>query len=602
MNKIKKTNPDKKKQYKQFGISLGISFGVLLIGFLAYILLFNGAKAALKDIEKGKAYFTEGKYDLAAAAYKSAVNNDPKNATALLGLATSYDELGKDDEAITLMLKAIDDAPGNDNFYKFIIQNYVKNNKIDKALEFINNIKHPPILYKLKDIRPTNLKFSPNPGSYDKYISVTISTDAGCTIYYTTDGSLPNLNSQKYTSPIKVDKDKLNLRAFAVNADNIISDESSVIYNIYNDNQKYVFYDTKIEAIVRSILNRPTGDILYKDIIKVTRLSNFDSAGKPIEGYIRKLDDLLAMKSLTELVLNNEPVLTGFGVFSSLTALKNVTLNGCGIDDNELKDICAATWITTLMVDKNQISDLTQLTQLSQLQNFSASDNRIASVEAFGVLTGIRQLNLSKNSLTNIDSLSKLTAVTSLDISGNSISDFNTLLSLKAVEDLKLSSNKIADLSGISVLSGLKNLYIAENLITDIAPLSQVRSLSILDLSKNNIKNLDPISKLSLTQLILSNCGINDLMPLAGLNTLKYLDVKNDTLSTSICPYINDITDINALSVLNNLEVVKLSLNPNLISIKKLQYCPNLKSVYVIGCDNITANDLSGTNIQIYLS
>ncbi len=601
MSKIKKTNPNKKKQFKQFGISLGISCGVLLIGFLAYIFLFNGAKAALKDIEKGKAYFTEEKYDLAAAAYKSAVNKDAKNAVALL-VAMSYDELGKDDEAITLIIKAIDDAPGNDSFYKFIIQNYVKNNKIDKALEFINNIKHPPILYKLKDIRPTNLKFSPNPGSYDKYISVTMTTDKDSTIYYTTDGSLPNLNSQKYTSPIKVDKDKLTLRAFAVNADNIISDESSVIYNIYTDNQKYVFYDTKIEAIVRSILNRPTGDILYKDIIKVTRLSNFDSAGKPIEGYIRKLDDLLAMKSLTELVLNNEPVLTGFGVFGSLNSLKSLTLNGCGIDDNELKDICTATWITSLKVDKNQISDLTQLTQLCQLQGFSASDNRIASVEAFGVLTGIRQLNLSKNNLTNIDSLSKLTAVTALDISGNSISDFNTLLSLKAVEDLKLSSNKIANLSGISVLSALKNFYIAENQITDIAPLSQVRGLSILDLSKNNIKNLSPISNLPLTQLMISNCGINDLTPLASLDTLKYLDVKNDTLSTSISPYINDITDIVPISRLGSLEVVKLSLNRNLISIKKLQYCPNLKSVYCIDCPNITANDLSGTNIQIYLN
>lgn len=597
--KLKRKTSVNKKQYLNYIISFGISIVILIIAFAAIMIFGDRTKIALAEVKKGDAYFEQGKYSLAEQAYRNAVNNNSKDENARLKLAETLVKLDKGDSAVKLMTDSINLNPGDENYYIFIIKYYVSSNQISKALEFINNINHPPVLMKIKDERPAGIKFTPNPGSYDKFISVAMASDNDSTIYYTQDGSQPDLNSAKYTTPVKIEVARMNIRAIAVDSKNMISDEASVIFNIYNDSQPYQFADSKIEAIVRSQLKKPNDTIMYSDIIKITRLSNFDADGKPIDGLIKKLDDLLAMKSLSELVLNNEPVLTGFSVFSSLNSLKSVTLNGCEIDDSDFRDICAANWIISLKLDKNQITDLTQLTQLSSLQIFTASENKISSVEAFGVLTGIKQLDLSKNSIVIIDTLSRLTALTTLNLSSNKINNINPILSLNNLTDLKLSNNQINNISGISVLKNLKKLNLSENSITDISPLANFSSLYYLDLSKNNLSDLSALSKLTLNQLELENCNITDLSPLSGIATLTYLDLRNTTTQKNVCPYVNDITDLTPLSSLQNLDVVFLNLNINLVNLRPLQSCSSLKTVYCNECPRVDKTTLSGTNIDV---
>ena len=47
--------------------------------------------------------------------------------------------------------------------------------------------------------------FSEESGFYSDPLSVEINAPEGCTVYYTTDGSMPTLDSQKYSGPIKVE-------------------------------------------------------------------------------------------------------------------------------------------------------------------------------------------------------------------------------------------------------------------------------------------------------------------------------------------------------------------------------------------------------------
>lgn len=600
MSSIKKPISERKKQYKKFYISLGTTIGIMFLVLIAFLLLNNNSKLSLEQTKKGQDYFAIKNYQKAEEAFKKALSADEKNNTARLGLAETLDLLEKDDEAVIIALKGIELSPGNIDFYRFVIQNYTKNNKIEKALEFLLEITNQPILLKLKDERPAPIKLSPNPGSYDRPITVTLSSDINSTIYYTLDGSSPNLNSLKYTAPLPIDTEKTTLKAIAINTSYLIGDEVTVSYNIYKENQRYTFIDGVIENIVRSILSRPTGDILYKDIITITSLSNYDINGKPIVDYIRNLDDLLAMKSLSDLSLNNQPAIGSFSVFASLGALRNVNLSACGIDDSDLKDICAAKWITSLKLDKNQISDLTQLTQIDSLSVFSASDNKIGSIEPLGILAGIKELNLSKNNLTNIETISKLSVLKTLDLSSNNITSFNPLLSLTNIEELKLSNNSIQNISGIAVLSKITILNLASNKLDNITPLSSLSVLNYLDLSNNKIVDLSSLSNLKLTTLVLINCGISDLTPLSTINTLKILDLKNNTLSANISPYINDITDLSPISQLLELEEINVSLNSNLTSLKPLKKCSKLTTIYCLDCENVDKSDFTSSSIKVY--
>ncbi|MCR4852455.1 MAG: M6 family metalloprotease domain-containing protein, partial [Prevotella sp.] len=87
------------------------------------------------------------------------------------------------------------------------------------------------------------LSFSPNPGVYTEAQTVSISCDEeDVTIYYTTDGSTPTVNSTVYTEPILIEA-STTLSAIAVNADGEESNIYAARYIINNGGigTSYVF-------------------------------------------------------------------------------------------------------------------------------------------------------------------------------------------------------------------------------------------------------------------------------------------------------------------------------------------------------------------------
>lgn len=72
---------------------------------------------------------------------------------------------------------------------------------------------------------------SPNTGNYYDAQTVTIEAEEGCTVHYTIDGSSPSVSSAVYENSFVV-SETTTIKAIAVNADGVMSQENSVVITI----------------------------------------------------------------------------------------------------------------------------------------------------------------------------------------------------------------------------------------------------------------------------------------------------------------------------------------------------------------------------------
>ena len=132
------------------------------------------------------------------------------------------------------------------------------------------------------------------------------------------------------------------------------------------------------------------------------------------------------------------------------------------------KQIEAFDWLTSLDLERNQISDISPLASLSKLTS----------------------LNLWNNQISEISPLASLSQLTSLELGYTQISDISPLASLKQLTSLDLGCNKISDVSPLTSLSQLTSLSLTGNQISDISPLINLFEKGSLDSSEFDFKEL----------------------------------------------------------------------------------------------------------------
>ncbi|MBE6902998.1 MAG: tetratricopeptide repeat protein [Ruminococcaceae bacterium] len=600
--KIRFTSQQKKNYLMSFLISIAVLIVVFVIILVVQFFSSANTTKALELIKQGDTYYDEADYEAAIEYYTKAMNADKKNIDARIKLAHTYELNSQSDAAIELILKSVEDAPGSYAYYEYAIQFYVRSGDFEKALNFIDTIKHPPVLLKLNQSRPGNISLDPQAGSYNNFVTVSVFSDSDTKVYYTTDGTTPNASSNVYEKPITVDTEKMTIKLIGINTTtNLISAPITAVYNIYNDAQTYTFMDSKIEQIVRATLKKPTDQITYKEIASIVELSNIDEDGNAIEGYIRNLSDLEVMSSLSSINFVNEAALANFNVFESLQSLRSLTLTNCAIDNNDFQQITQAKSLEIIKLDNNQITDISSLVSLDNLQHLSLSSNQISDLSPLEVITSIKTLNLSSNKINNIEALSGFSALSTLNLASNELTDISPVFELVNLKELDASENQISDISGIKSMKGLKKLVLSANPLENLSPLEDFNTLEQLELAKNNISDLSSLEGLQLKKLILTNCNITNISSLGYLTKLEYLDLKNTTTDTNIIPYINNIVDITPLSKLKNLQVLMLNMNQNLVDISALTKCTSLKNLYLIKCSKVNDEDFRDKNhINIY--
>ncbi|MHC4582028.1 MAG: leucine-rich repeat domain-containing protein, partial [Planctomycetota bacterium] len=186
--------------------------------------------------------------------------------------------------------------------------------------------------------------------------------------------------------------------------------------------------------------------------------------------------------------------------------------------------------------------DIAELTGLEHAKSLAHLDLGAEFSQASG------SPQMQKNRITDVSALSELTALTWLNLGDNQITDISALWDLNSVETLVLYGNQIVDISALSGMLRLRYLDLGRNQITDASALSALSSLAWLDLSNNRLADFGALSGLiGLETLSLERTGLADVDWLSGLQNLKSLSLGG-----------NQIEDISGLSGLLSLETAIL--------------------------------------------
>lgn len=205
------------------------AFLILVIVVMGTILYQNSYAG---QISKGNKALTFSDYAKAEKYFTKAVKKNRKKAEAYKGLSKIYIEKKDLESAENVFLSAIAIQPSNAELYRSVIEFYLETKQPEKVSEVLNDCEYENVLESLKEYVTPKPEFDLSEGTYDEVQEVAL-TSKGNKIYYTTDGSDPDVYSQKYDAPILIYKEgKTQIKAISVNKNKIPSVIASKTYTI----------------------------------------------------------------------------------------------------------------------------------------------------------------------------------------------------------------------------------------------------------------------------------------------------------------------------------------------------------------------------------
>lgn len=239
-------------------------------------------------------------------------------------------------------------------------------------------------------------------------------------------------------------------------------------------------------------------------------------------------------------------------------------LEGLDIEGNHVKDLSPVAKLAELRIleiSDNPIRDFSSLSGLKNLESLNLAGMEISDLAFVTSLpAAITSLDLDRNEISDVSPLTKMPSLTHIDISHNLIRDIAPLGKMEKLEGITADQNYITALPEIS--KNLRGLYLENNLITNFEGIhvAAKTKLKQLNLRHNNLQDLEGISLLrNLTYLDIANNKVQSLAHLRDLNKLRMLQASD-----------NRIYDIGAIAYLNDLEVVYLDRN-NVSSVAPLK-------------------------------
>ncbi|XP_052769048.1 leucine-rich repeat-containing protein 9-like isoform X3 [Mya arenaria] len=148
--------------------------------------------------------------------------------------------------------------------------------------------------------------------------------------------------------------------------------------------------------------------------------------------------------------------------------------------------------ITSLNLDNQHITKLSNLEKLEHLKYASFNNNDITKIEGLDHCQKLEELSIENNCICKLDGISKLTHLRRLSLCQNYITslEFSSLQNLVHLHYLALDNNQLTSLNGLQNCTPLMEVYIGNNQITNIRDVFHLKSLTnlvILDMFGNPV-------------------------------------------------------------------------------------------------------------------
>lgn len=149
------------------------------------------------------------------------------------------------------------------------------------------------------------------------------------------------------------------------------------------------------------------------------------------------------------------------------------------------------------------------------------------------------ELNLNYNEITDLSCLSELVNLQKIHFNGNYyITDINFVENMTNLTSISGEYTEVDDISVLSDKYSLKSVFFGDSNVTDISPIEGADKLEKVGFNRCNIENIDALSeKTQLEMVCLTGCGLKSIEPLSNSKRLKYVYLG-----------MNRLTDISALS------------------------------------------------------
>lgn len=236
MDEIDDSVPESSHKSKKHHFFIGLAV-FILIGICASVYalwyLFTSAEYQLN---RGNYYEIKGDYRTAIEYYEKAYVLDAENVSLHWRIAECYNNLN-DFEHYEMWLFRITENPFSldtdvEKAYNRLILLYAEKNnyqKIDSLVKDCNNVN---VMERYSQFLVAEPVFSHEAGIYQEIIPLKFTCEEDETVYYTTDGSVPTLESLIYKNLIFLDTGEHVIKAICVNKYGVVSKVVTKEYQI----------------------------------------------------------------------------------------------------------------------------------------------------------------------------------------------------------------------------------------------------------------------------------------------------------------------------------------------------------------------------------
>lgn len=402
----------------------------------------------------------------------------------------------------------------------------------------------------------------------------------------------------------------------------------------FDPNMVIEFNDDVLEAFLRNALGKPDGDVLVSDALSLKELDLSMSGSDWSIPRIGNLDALKYFTNLTKLTIGWSVQHAVFwdrdvdiSALAGMTKMEALYIRCINVSD--LSALAGMTQLKSLvLMGTNRLTDLTPLSNLTQLESLDIKTNSVSDLTPLAGLTNLQYLDLSGNFVQDVSPLAGLSKLTTLYLGSNPIKDYSALASIRQnltdcdfepgsapqtvefndavleqkiraalnIPDGEITFAQTEPITELKLGNEWQESIPDDVKISDISALKYFPNLTVLELQNNNVSGLNVVIGLkSLKKLDLGSNPVFSIEPLQRCSSIQWLNLSDSSIETE---------QLTPIASMTQLEWLDLSYAPGISSIAPLEGLTNLKSLYlnnlpidfspIAGLTNLTTLYLAG--------